>query len=306
MPDDLTDIAIQRQVKQFYDSVGWMLISDELYQNARYEDLRPVSREYIQRCHRRVKRHLPESGRYLLDAGSGPIQYPEYLEYSDGFAYRVCLDLSIRALKEARKRLAIHGLYVVGDISSLPFPAKVFDGAVSLHTIHHLPLSRHRKAFFEIFEVLMAGGKAVVVTSWGSRSTLMRLFRFPTHVAFAAIRLLRSALRREVSEALSIQETNQEAADLLARPGTFTQKHGYGWLARQLQQLPHLQILVWRSVNASFLRAFIHDRLLGRLWLAFLYRIEEWFPRFMGRIGQYPLVIFAKPADDSAQNKGSV
>ena len=46
---------------QFYDQVGWQQVSEGQYQNARYEDLRPVSREYIHRCHLRVNRHLAAS-----------------------------------------------------------------------------------------------------------------------------------------------------------------------------------------------------------------------------------------------------
>ena len=44
------DFTIQ-EVKSFYDSIGWQMTEDGVYQNARYEDLRPVSREYIHQCH---------------------------------------------------------------------------------------------------------------------------------------------------------------------------------------------------------------------------------------------------------------
>ena len=101
---------VKEEVRQFYDEVGWQLVGADVYQNARYEDLRPVSRQYIHDCHLRVARHLRPQGRYLLDAGSGPVQYPEYLEYSRNYQYRVCADISITALKEARRRLGEHGL----------------------------------------------------------------------------------------------------------------------------------------------------------------------------------------------------
>src|SRR5574341_1011961 len=77
-------VDIKQQVKAFYDQVGWQEVGEGVYQNARYEDLRPVARDYIHRCHLRLLRHLKPAGRYLLDAGCGPIQYPEYLEYSQG------------------------------------------------------------------------------------------------------------------------------------------------------------------------------------------------------------------------------
>ena len=60
--DDPGDV--KQQVRQFYDQVGWQEVSEGTYQNAHYEDLRPVAREYIHRCHLRVKRHL-KAGRAL-------------------------------------------------------------------------------------------------------------------------------------------------------------------------------------------------------------------------------------------------
>jgi len=154
---------IKQQVREFYDQVGWQQVSQGTYQNARYEDLRPVSHEYIHRCHLRVKRFLKPAGRYLLDAGSGPVQYPEYLTYSQGFSYRVCADISMVALQEARKRLGDRGLYVVADVANLPFRAGVFESTVSLHTLHHLPPQDHARAYAEIFRTLAAESPAVIV-----------------------------------------------------------------------------------------------------------------------------------------------
>jgi SAM-dependent methyltransferase len=57
----------------------------------------------------------------MLDAGSGPVQWPEYLTYSEGYQYRVCADISIVALEEARHRLGEKGLFVVSDVANLPF-----------------------------------------------------------------------------------------------------------------------------------------------------------------------------------------
>ena len=115
------EAEIKRNVREFYDQVGWQEVSDGIYQNAAHEDLRPVSRDYIHKCHMRILRHIKPSGKLLLDAGSGPIQYPEYLEYSRCYQNRVCADISIVALQEARRRIGAHGLFVVADIANLPF-----------------------------------------------------------------------------------------------------------------------------------------------------------------------------------------
>ena len=73
----MSEGEVKDQVRQFYNQVGWQQVEGGVYQNARYEDLRPVAREYIHRCHLRVNRHLKAEGRFLLDAGSGPVQYVE-------------------------------------------------------------------------------------------------------------------------------------------------------------------------------------------------------------------------------------
>ena len=40
-----SEIEIKRQVREFYDHVGWQEASDGFYQNASYEDLRSVSHD---------------------------------------------------------------------------------------------------------------------------------------------------------------------------------------------------------------------------------------------------------------------
>jgi hypothetical protein len=41
----MNDKKIRNEVKDFYNQVGWQTIGETLYQNAQYEDLRPVSQD---------------------------------------------------------------------------------------------------------------------------------------------------------------------------------------------------------------------------------------------------------------------
>jgi hypothetical protein len=84
----VSDAEIKSNVREFYDQVGWQEVNDGIYQNATYEDLRPVVRNYIHNCHLRVLRHLKPQGKLLLDAGSGPsnIPIPEFSRYNIGYA----------------------------------------------------------------------------------------------------------------------------------------------------------------------------------------------------------------------------
>ena len=288
--DLASEAAVREEVRRFYDSVGWQRVGPGIFQNARYEDLRPVSRQYIQRCRRRVLRHLRRRGKYLLDAGSGPIQYPEYVEYSAGYRFRICLDLSARALREARERIGRHGLYVVGDIARLPFLSDIADGAVSLHTIHHLPSGEQQLAFDELTRLLLPGAKAVVVYGWGSSAPIDAWTRVPIRIALGLVRIYRRWTGREAKTALEWGEPGDAGPQK-----TYTFKHGYPWLMENASRLAGVEVLVWRSVGTNFLRAFIHERLLGRSWLRLLYWLEERAPHWFGRHGQYPLIVIRKP-----------
>lgn len=279
----MTDSSVQMDVRKFYDAVGWQQISDGVYQNAQYEDLRLVSRDYIHKCHLRINRYLRHTGKYLLDAGCGPIQYPEYLTYSEGYKYRVCLDISIVALIDARERINEHGLFTVADIAHLPFKSDAFDDAVSLHTIHHLPPEEYRPAYFELKRVLKSDAAAVVVNGW-SDSVLMRFFRLPI-----------CAMERLFHAAENNQKNFGSGEGAQTKPaGTFINKLTASNLRLLLGDDFPIKIRVWRSVSVRFLRAMIQPGLFGKFLLKVLYMKEEWFPGFFGIYGQYPLITFRK------------
>jgi len=281
-----------REVKSFYDSVGWQITEDGVYQNARYEDLRPVSRAYIHKCHMRINRHISHQGKYILDAGSGPIQYPEYLTYSQGYSYRVCLDLSYVALQDARKRIGSHGLFVVADVANLPFVDAQFDDVVSLHTFHHLPLAGRKKAYAEVFRMLKPGSSAVVVNGW-NYSPLMDRAKLLMRVGD---RLFNSKENSTPNTPTSSEKNIPAAkANSDSEPrGTFVEKFDAKTFKKEILPQFNSEILVWRSVSVRFLRAVIHRGWGGKLFLRILYRLEEWFPHYFGEKGQYPLIILKK------------
>ncbi|GAP13773.1 methylase [Longilinea arvoryzae] len=280
--------SAKEDVRHFYDQVGWQLEDGDHYQNAHYEDLRPVAQEYIQRCHMRVKRHLKPDGKFLLDAGSGPIQYPEYLTYSEGYQYRVCADISIVALKEARKRTGQKGLMVVADVANLPFKDGAFEGIVSLHTFHHLALEDQARAYDETFRVLAPQCTAVVVNGW-SESPLMKRWNWVAGM-MNGLRSLRARLMGKKPR--PAVKSNAPASN---RPvGTFTVKNDPAWLKKTLAGRIDFEILVWRSLSVNFLRAVFHEKLGGRRLLRWVYRQEERNPNYCGENGQYPMVVIHK------------
>ncbi|HEX2696973.1 MAG TPA: class I SAM-dependent methyltransferase [Anaerolineales bacterium] len=271
--------STKQQVREFYDQVGWSQVGEGLYQNARYEDLRPVSRDYIHKCHMRVKRYLASTGNILLDAGSGPVQWPEYLTYSEGYRYRLCLDISITALKEARNRLGSKGLFVVADIANLPFKSDAFDGLVSMHAIHHLPLSDHKQAYMEFARVLNPERSGVVINGW-HEPLLMRAAE-----PFIALGRVLSGRSAKEKKNWSIEED---------QAGTFVQKMSPSWLKKELNGEVKFEIYPWRSLSPRFMRWFVRPWLGGKVFLRLIFWLENVFPRFFGENGQYPLIVIRK------------
>ena len=273
--------AEKRAVQQFYDDIGWSAAggTNVSVDADNWEDLRAVSREYVERCHRRVQRHLNPTGKYLLDVASGPVQYPEYVAYSQGYTARICVDISFAALRQARQKLGAHGIYILGDITNLPLADDCVDGAVSLHTIYHTPADEQATAFREIYRVLAPGRAAAIVYCW--RSLLVKLAMLPAKLVQAPGKLLRKLAG------------GKRAAVTADRTRIYYHAHSRAWFTQNLGDLPS-EIRVWRSIDVPLLKAYCHAWLGGKFLLRLVYQAEEWFPRLSGRSGAYPLIVLRK------------
>lgn len=273
----------KRGVQNFYDDIGWQRENDDRFiDTIRYEDLRPVSQSYLHACHLRVNDYLTHQGEFLLDVASGPVPHPEYLTYSKKYRHHLCVDLSMTALQEASKKLEGKGLFVKGDITSLPFPDDSIDSIVSIHTIYHVPQDEQERAFREICRILRPGSTSVVIYHWGDHSLLMNVSLFPYHVFRALRRLFRSVQSRLIPVGGSTE------------PKLYFYAHNYQWVTHQLGDL-NPEIVSWRSVSMEFLKFFIHDWFFGRQILRAIFWLEERFPHEMGRLGQYPMIVLRKP-----------
>ncbi len=265
----------KKSVQQFYNEVGWKNSGVDQFVDAdEFEDLRPVASEYIHKCHLRLKKVIADSGEYILDAASGPIQYPEYLEYSADYSYRVCVDFSIEALQAARRKIGDKGVYILADITNLPFVDNVMDAVISLHTIYHVPSEEQLTAFKELYRTIKPGRTGVVVYSWGSHSLFMK-------IALSPVKLLKIAL--------TATGVRKDQSMLYFEP------FNYRWLVNKLKDLKIAnRVFVWRGVSVTFLKAYIHRFCAGRFFLDWLYNIENSFPELFGHYGAYPMIVLEK------------
>ena len=260
-------------VKAFYDSEGWQQ-QEETYKDAQdSEDLRQISSQYIQNCHHRLKRYLPQQGKFLLDIASGPVQYDAYQQYCDNFDLRICADISIQALKQAQNRMQSKAIYVLCDITKLPFRTNALDACISLHTIYHVPKDDQLRAFAQLHRVLKPSGKAVIVYSWGKHSFLMKCTLGPLKFLYKILRGLR---------------IGSKSANI------YFHANNYAWITKVLGKRFQIDLYPWRSINVPFMKIFIHRWLGGKFILNSFYFLEEKYPKLMSRIGAYPVIVINK------------
>jgi SAM-dependent methyltransferase len=259
----------EQKAASFYSGVGWEDIEGVTEDARRWEDLRPHAREYVSACRLRVLRHLPPAGERLLDMASGPIQYPEYLEYSRHFRQRFCVDLSAQALEKAKRRIGEHGVFLHGSFFDLPLDENFFDAAVSLHTIYHMDRTQQEQAVRKLVAVTKPGRPVVIVYS--NPDTLVSLpFRL-------ARRLKRFLLRRG----------GERDTDL------YFHAHPVSWWQR-FEDVAEVRLFAWRSFDALWQKRLVPNNALGTKLLRWLFWLEDRFPNFFVRHFQYPMIVLTK------------
>jgi SAM-dependent methyltransferase len=99
------------------------------------------------------------SGVWVLDLGTGNGLYS--CELSRRGAFVVALDFDKALLQMARGQDADgQGLFVCADAGALPFREGVFDMALSVEVLTHIPPDARSRVFAGVARVLKAGGRA--------------------------------------------------------------------------------------------------------------------------------------------------
>jgi SAM-dependent methyltransferase/uncharacterized protein YbaR (Trm112 family) len=158
-------LTVQQSVKGWYDEFGWQRNESGLYNDTTLFSQVSVTGHgiYELASHISLLDRL-SGGHFLLDAASGPIAHAEYLAYSWPYKHRVCVDLSLVALREAEAKLQEKGFYCMADISRLPFQDGVFDGIISGYTIQHIGEAQQSEAVGELYRVLKPGSHLCIIT----------------------------------------------------------------------------------------------------------------------------------------------
>jgi len=276
---EATRVRGNKDVEEFYDSVGWREQSGqtgdaELFWPPVPGPLRAVMDQQRQA---RVRSALREAGPRLslVEAGCGgnPAAFllPLCARYTG-------VDFSEAGLELARKKLSSHDApfdLARSDVCSLPFPDGSFDAAYSAHVFYHIDdVAAQAKACTEICRVVRPGGRVALILA-NPRPLL-----FPVRM-----------LRRMVADTPILSDVVRR----LRRPGRLPYlPMTLRWMRRQLSPFGAVRMSchalepVWLSQRISESTRF------GRALLRVMTGAERMAPKQLVRLGNYVLITVAR------------
>lgn len=282
--DERTHLSFDRKrVLDYYNEINYKAKgSFNIYEDSsKWVDYREVSSKYLHTSFARASRFYPPSGKYLLDIASGPVGLAEYLSLSDGYDCRICMDVSVNALLQAKQNMekaGKKGIYICGDITNIPLKDNAIDTVLSQHTLYHIPKNDQRTAVNELYRVALPGSKVVIIYSWFYHSWFMNLslnvvqiYRIIRHFAGKVyIRIFPS------------------------RPRLYFYSHSPGWFKKSFDFGKDMEFHCWRSTNKYFMSIFIHKCFFGRQILDRLIKLENKYSKFMSTFGEYAAIVIIK------------
>lgn len=269
-----------KMVQDFYEDYGWKRDADGRFHDSKLfiEQKNAVDAYYLHTM-QRLRKFLVPKGKYLLDVASGPVFQPENQAFSDTFEKRICIDLTFRALVEARRNIGDEkGIFIQGDISKLPLADGICDNAMSIHTLYHVPRELQEAAVKELLRVTKPGANVIILYNWAWHSWLMNVLLLPVRFIKAIKRLYRyftvSAKERWLSG------------------GLYFFPHPPSWFERiGREQGVSVSFSSLTSIHQDFVKYYVHDGFGGASLLRFVLKMEEKFPKYLGRHGAFGFVV---------------
>ena len=252
-----------KYVNKFYNNSGWEKKNKNTLDATLFEDLRFNVKEYVSKCRKRLKKYIPKRGIHILDFASGPIQYPEYLEYSKNFKLRHCIDFSKLAIKTAKKKLGNRGRFYCNDFFKIKLKKNYFECVLSLHTIYHIDKNLQAKAVRKLINISKKNAPIIIVYS--NPNTLI------------------NRIKNKISKKrLKKNKTN-----------LYFFCHPVKWWS-QFEKNTHVEIKPWRSFSSDHQKLIFPNNIIGKILLHFLFIFEEKFEKFFINNFQYYTVILKK------------
>jgi ubiquinone/menaquinone biosynthesis C-methylase UbiE len=268
----------KERVFNYYNAISYDIKNNlKVYEDSpKWVDYRRVSADYVENSFTRAGKYLSQGGRYFLDVASGPIGLPEYMALSEPYEFRICVDISLNALLEARKNYKRKGIFLCADITNIPLKENVCDAVLCQHTLYHVPKNEQKLALHELYRVAKSGTNIAIVYSLFYHSWFMNLTLMPVQLYRIARHVAGKVYARWFS----------------GKPRLYYYPHSLAWFRKHAPG-GQMNFYCWRSVNKYFLNIFIHGK-AGSIFLSWLRNSEDAHPKCWAHFGEYPLIVITK------------
>ncbi|GAB5553560.1 MAG: hypothetical protein Sapg2KO_31510 [Saprospiraceae bacterium] len=273
----------KKRVFDYYNEIDYVIKeSKTIYEDSgQWVDYREVSKDYIRKSFCRAANFYAPTGKYFLDIASGPIGLQEYIDLSKGYDTRICIDLSFKALVQAKRNLEAagrKGIYICGDITKIPLQEGVCDTVLCQHTLYHVPKEEQKQAVEELYRVGKPKSKIVIIYHWFYHGWLMN-------------GLLNVVRLYEVTRYLGRELYTKYSKD---KSRLYFYPHSPGWFKRSFEFSEQIAFYSWRTTTKMFLSLFIHKHLGGKAFLNWLSKMEDKHSKVLGRYGDYAAIVISK------------
>ena len=262
----------QSGVADFYDGPGWKLENGLTYDAIINENLNIVASDYVHKVRNRIAENLG-SGDKLLDVGCGPIQYPEYQDYSRKFNKRICIDLSQPALDLAKSKIGNHGEFIKGDYLELPTSEFApFDGATLINVLYHVKKEKQAELVHKILADLNFGSNLVIVYS-NSKTLSAQITKIAVQLLHFVKRFLLGKSKLEIENPIYFYRF----------PNNF-------W--NQFEDVANVKKKAWRTFSPQLEKVLFKRYLGGAVLLRGLFRLEKF--SIWKNFAEYTLIVLEK------------
>tara|TARA_B100000674_G_C37897504_1_gene942072 strand:- start:814 stop:1569 length:756 start_codon:yes stop_codon:yes gene_type:complete len=249
-----------KNVSNFYNKKGWKSKNNITLDSKLFEDNRSSAKEYIKKCRLKIIHHIPKKGENFLDFASGPIQYKEYLKYSNNFKVRHCVDFSREALNIAKKKLKKRGKYYVNDFLKVKFKENYFDCSLSMHTIYHIDKNLQEKTVRKLLKITKPNKPVIIVYS-NPNPLIKKIY------------------------SIFIKSKKNKTLYFYCHP--------IKWWKR-FQDISKVEFYCWRSFSSQHQKMIFPNNFIGAMMFKILFYLENKFINFFYKNFQYPIIILKK------------
>lgn len=271
----------KERVFNYYNEIDYEIKDGRtIYKDSpKWVDFRDISNKYIRNSFTKAKDFILPSGKYLLDIASGPIGLKEYIDISENYEFRICADISLKALVQARLNYCPRkGIYICADITNIPIKEDICDSVICQHTLYHVPKNEQKIAVEEMYRVTKPGSNVVIIYSLFYHSWFMNITLFPIQI-YRIVRFIIGKIYVNIFK---------------KKPRLYFYPHSLKWFKRTFSFSKKIEFYCWRSTNKYFLKLYIHEFLLGERFLKWLRQSEDKHSNFWSKIGEYPLILIKK------------